>query len=68
MIFAAALAKANADARHVVLTLFSDDAAHVRVDARKPVVEMVEALKDKISGGGTNLQAALDLKGSSRIR
>lgn len=64
MIFAAALAKANADSKHVALTVFSDHAKHVSVDARKPVVEMVEVLKGNIYGGGTNLQAALDLKGS----
>lgn len=60
--FAAALAKANADATNVKVTLFSDDAMHVNINTDSPVVEIVKDMQTKIYGGGTELQAALNKK------
>jgi len=60
--FAAALAKANADAKNVKITLFSNDAKHVVLNTDNSVMSMVKDMQDKIYGGGTNLGAALALK------
>lgn len=62
-LFAAALAKANGDAANVRVTMFSDSAKHVSVNTDDSVLSITEKLMKNIYGGGTNLQAALDLKG-----
>jgi hypothetical protein len=61
-LFAAALAKANADAKNVAVTMFSDNAKHVTFNGDNPVLTIQEGFKKEIYGGGTNLQAALELK------
>lgn len=62
-IFAAALAKANADsADDVRITFFSDDAFDVSVNTDDSVISITEKLMSKVTGGGTNLQAALNRK------
>lgn len=60
--FAAALAKANAEATNVKVTIFSDNAKHVTLNTDNSVMSMVEQMQKEIYGGGTNLQAALDKK------
>jgi hypothetical protein len=58
-LFAAALAKANAEADNLVLTLFSDNAENVTVNTDDSVMSITDALRKKVYGGGTNLQSAL---------
>lgn len=60
-IFAAALAKANADAKNVVITMFSNDAKNVRADVNLSVMDAALKLQAKVNGGGTNLAAALQM-------
>lgn len=60
--FAAALAKANADAANVKVTIFSNDAKHVTLNTDNSVMSLVEKMQKEIYGGGTNLGAALALK------
>lgn len=62
-LFAAALAKANAEATNLKITMFSDNAAHVAVNTDDSIVSIKQSLVNKVYGGGTNLQAALDMKG-----
>jgi len=61
-IFAVALAKANVDAANVKITLFSDHARNVTINPDDSVMSSVEKVMGLVEGGGTNLQAALDLK------
>lgn len=59
-LFAAALAKANAEANNVRVTLFSDNAHHASINTDDSVMTITEKLRKEVYGGGTNLQAALD--------
>lgn len=61
-LFAAALGKANTDSTNVKVTMFSDSAFHVAIDTNSSVLSIVDTLTRKNQGGGTNLQAALDMK------
>jgi hypothetical protein len=61
-LFAAALAKANAEADNVRVTMFSDNAKHISVNTDEPVLSITNKLIGEVYGGGTNLQAALSLK------
>lgn len=61
-IFAAALAKANRNADSVKITMFSDDAFHVPVNTEDSVLSITETLMSRVTGGGTNLGAALAKK------
>lgn len=58
-IFAAALAKANANAKNVVITTFSDSAKNARVDVNLSTMDAAAKLQQMVHGGGTNLEAAL---------
>lgn len=59
-LLAAALAKANAEADNVQVTLFSDRAHHASINTDDSVMSITEKLRSEVYGGGTNLQAALD--------
>lgn len=61
-LFAAALTKANAEAKNIKVTMFSDSAFNVGVDTISSVLSITEKFMSKVVGGGTNLQGALDLK------
>jgi hypothetical protein len=61
-VFCAALAKSNRDASELAVTIFSDNAQMVDLNPRDSVSTMVENLTKKVQGGGTNLQAALNMK------
>lgn len=61
-LFAAALAKANAEAKNVRVTMFSDNAKHISFNTDNPVLTIKEGFMKEVYGGGTNLQAALQLK------
>lgn len=61
-LFAAALVGASKSASNVKLTIFSDRAAYVDVKPSANLFTNVEEIMKKLYGGGTNLQAALDLK------
>jgi hypothetical protein len=64
-IFAAAVYKANKGNR-MKITMFSDRADHVNLSGQKDqsVLGLSQYIIDKSYGGGTNLAAALNLKGS----
>ncbi len=59
-LFAAALAKANADADNVVVTLFSDNAKNASINTDDSVMSIADKLRKEVYGGGTNLSAALN--------
>lgn len=61
-LFAAAIAKANAEAADVRVTLFSDRANHISVNTDDSVLSMTKSIMDKVYGGGTALESALALK------
>lgn len=61
-LFAAALAKANAEADNVRVTMFSENAKHISVNTDEPVLTITNKLMGEVYGGGTNLRAALNLK------
>lgn len=61
-LFAAAIAKGNADADNFKLTMFSDTAKHVGINPDSPVIDIVQKMHSEVYGGGTNLNEALDLK------
>lgn len=61
-VFCAALAKANSGVDNLAVTIFSDSAKMVDVNPNDSVTTIVERLRGMVQGGGTNLQAALDLK------
>jgi len=61
-LFAAALAKKNGDSHNFRLTMFSDRAGHVGYNPDSPILDIIEKMKDEMYGGGTNLNAALDLR------
>lgn len=63
-IFAAALAKANANANNVRITMFSDFAIDVPVNTDMPIMAIADDIMSKIFGGGTRLDQALDKKAS----
>lgn len=63
-LFSAALVGANKDATNVQLTVFSDRAKHVKLNPKANMFANVEAIEREVIGGGTELQAALDLKKS----
>jgi len=58
-LFAAALAKANAEADNVKITLFSDGAKHASINTDDSVMSIAYKLRKEVYGGGTNLEAAL---------
>lgn len=60
--FGGALAKAHRDSTNVKITMFSDEAKHIPVDTDEKVLTIVEKLMSKVYGGGTNLNAALNLQ------
>lgn len=60
-LFAAAIAKGNADADNFKLTMFSDKAKHIGFNPDSPVMDIVEKLHSEVYGGGTNLNQALDM-------
>jgi len=61
-LFSAALVGANKNATNVKVTIFSNSAEHINVDPKANMFANVEAIEARSYGGGTNLQAALDLK------
>lgn len=61
-LFGAAIAKSNAEAHHAALTMFSDNAFHCSINTDEPVLTIRDNLAKKVVGGGTNLQAALEMK------
>jgi hypothetical protein len=61
-LFAAALVKSSADSKHVAVTMFSDNAANIPVNPDDTITTICDSLESKVYGGGTNLQAALNLK------
>lgn len=61
-VFCAALAKSNLEANNLAVTIFSDNAEMVNINPRDSATTIVEKLTKKVQGGGTNLQAALNLK------
>ncbi len=61
-IFTAALAKANADARNLKITMFSDRAEMVNVNTSDSIMSIAQGIFKKSYGGGTNMGAALELK------
>jgi hypothetical protein len=61
-VFCAALAKSNQDASNLAVTIFSDNAEMVTINPRDTATSIVEQLTKKVQGGGTNLQAALNMK------
>lgn len=63
-LFAAALIGANREATNVKLTVFSDRASHVNIARDGSFFTNVEAIQRQVTGGGTNLSAALNLKKS----
>jgi hypothetical protein len=63
-LFASALAKANANARNLKITMFSDNAKHIPMNTSDSIMVMTEYLMKNVYGGGTNLEAALVLKSS----
>jgi 60 kDa SS-A/Ro ribonucleoprotein len=62
VLFAAALVKANKDSANTAVTLFSDRAHQMTVNPDDSVITIAEKLRNKVYGGGTNLNAALNQK------
>lgn len=60
--FCAALAKSNKNSTNLAVTIFSDSAEMLDINPRDSVTSIVDQLTRKVQGGGTNLQAALNLK------
>lgn len=58
--FAAALFKANVNARNITLIGFSDDASFVRANSRDSVVSIKEMILHQTRAGGTNLYGACE--------
>lgn len=63
-IFAAALFKQNNGAKNIKLSMFSDDAFFVNLNPRDSVMTLASKILEKVAGGGTNLNAALQQKPS----
>lgn len=61
-IFASSLLKASRDAFDFKFTMFSDHAQHVNLAPQDSIFTLYETIMNKVYGGGTNLQAALNLK------
>lgn len=61
-LFAAALAKANAEADNVRLTMFSDYAKDVPINTDEPIMTMTKNIMSHVFGGGTHLDQALAKK------
>ncbi len=61
-VFCAALVKSSKEATNVAVTIFSDNAKMVDLNPRDTTTSMVDRLVKMVEGGGTNLQAALNLK------
>jgi hypothetical protein len=66
-IFAAALCKASKDSTNFALTLFSDRAENLNLNPTDSIMTLYKNIMKKVYGGGTNLQAALDLKKSLKF-
>ena len=61
-LFAGALAKANANASNMVVTMFSDNAKNHSINTNNSILSISADLESKVYGGGTNLEAALAMK------
>jgi hypothetical protein len=61
-LFAAALVGASKASKNVQLTVFSDRAKHVKLNPAANFFANVDAIEREVIGGGTELQAALNLK------
>lgn len=63
-LFASALYMAQKGAENVAVTMFSDNAFHVHqsISRKSSVMANTNKLMSKVTGGGTNLQAALNMR------
>lgn len=61
-VFCAALVKSSKSATNVAVTIFSDNAKMVNLNPNDAATTIVDKLTGMVQGGGTNLQAALDMK------
>lgn len=61
-LFASALLGANKKSQNVKITIFSDRAQHLTLNPGANIFSNYEEIQKKVYGGGTELQAALDLK------
>jgi len=63
-LFASMLVKGSNHANNLAITMFSDKARHVHVNANDSVISITEHLLKHVQGGGTNLYKALAMKSS----
>jgi hypothetical protein len=61
-VFCAALVKSSKEATNIAVSIFSDNAQMVDLNPRDTATSIVDKLTKMVQGGGTNLQAALNLK------
>lgn len=63
-LFASALYMAQKNAENVAVTMFSDNAfnVHQHISRKSSVLANTNKLMNKVTGGGTNLQAALNMR------